>query len=262
VPLPRNRARKAASIVVCVMAALSIHRASRAQEARTSIPGPTTSDITRALEQVRTDPNLAAERTIKMLRLKSTTAKTQAGLPGWLIWLQELFRWIAQSARLLVWAAAAGLAAVLITYLMRIVRSHPDTPSESHSFAAPTHVRDLDIRPETIPRDIGAAARALWDSGDHRSALALLYRGMLSRLTHLHRVPIRSSTTEADCLALATNHLTPPGHAYASRLVRVWQRVAYGGENVQSPMVYLLCDDFAGALEHTADADSAPRGAV
>ena len=50
---------------------------------------------------------------------------------------------------------------------------------------------------------------ALWDRGDHRAALALLYRGLLSRLVHVHRVPIRDSSTEGDCLALAARCLTP-----------------------------------------------------
>jgi hypothetical protein len=119
---------------------------------------------------------------------------------------------------------------------------------------APTHVRDLDIRPETLPTDIGAAARALWDRGDHRAALALLYRGMLSRLAHVHRVPIRDSTTEGDCLVLAANHLSSDTQAYASRLVRVWQRAVYGDETVIPATIHELCDGFARALDRTVPA--------
>ena len=110
-------------------------------------------------------------------------------------------------------------------------------------------MRDLDIRPESLPEDIGTAARVLWDRGEHRAALALLYRGMLSRLAHVHRIPIRDSSTEGDCLALAASHLTGDDVEYASRLVLVWQRFVYGGQDTQAATVYVLCDDFASALD-------------
>src|SRR6185295_7845985 len=103
-------------------------------------------------------------------------------------------------------------------------------------FNPPTHVRDLDIRPETLPPDIGAAARALWDAGDRRAALALLYRGLLSRLIHVHRLPIRDSSTEGDCLELAARHLTDTRRQYAAALIRAWQRFVYGGEEIQTTL--------------------------
>jgi hypothetical protein len=121
---------------------------------------------------------------------------------------------------------------------------------------APTHVRDLDIRPEMLPPDIGGAARTLWDRGEHRAALALLYRGVLSRLAHVHHLPIRDSTTEGDCLALATRHLAPGGRDYASRVIVVWQRAVYGHDEVHPSIVHRLCDDFAAALAATSLAET------
>ena len=115
-------------------------------------------------------------------------------------------------------------------------------------------MRDLDIRPASLPPDIGAAARALWDGGQHRAALALLYRGLLSRLAHVHSVPIQDSTTEGDCLALAAAHLARPRHDYVSRLVRVWQHAVYGHEEVSAGAVHDLCDGFATALDRAATA--------
>jgi hypothetical protein len=127
------------------------------------------------------------------------------------------------------------------------------------TFVPPTHVRDLDIRPESLPAEIGAAARALWDRGEHRAALALLYRGMLSRLAHVHRVPIRDSSTEGDCLSMVASHLTQRKREYMVLLVRVWQRFVYGGEDVEPSTVYALCHDFAPALDHAATLDAAAR---
>ena len=44
--------------------------------------------------------------------------------------------------------------------------------------------------------------------------------GLLSRLVHVHGVPIRASSTEGDCLALARPRLAEPSARYAARLVR------------------------------------------
>jgi uncharacterized protein DUF4129 len=208
-------------------------------------------DIARAITSVKADPNLATTRTIKTLRWKGLAAPKAAGVPPWLEWIIGLFRWFDQSARLLVWCVAAMLAGLLGVYLYRMVRARIGHPT-ADDFVAPTHVQDLDIRPESLPADIGSVARALWDRGERRAALALLYRGLLSRLAHVYRVPIRDSSTEGDCLTLAAAHLEGGRHAYAVRLVRVWQRTVYAHEPADTPVVYDLCDAFATALDAPA----------
>jgi hypothetical protein len=227
--------------------------------AEAASPGP--DEIAKALAKVKADPNLATERTIKMLRWKDVTKppEKKSGRPAWLDWVAGFFSWIGQSARVLLWCAAAVLAGLLVVYLVRIARAHGESTADE-AFIVPTHVRDLDIRPETLPSDIGAAARQLWDRGDRRAALALLYRGLLSRLAHVHRVPIRDSSTEGDCLVLAALHLTTRPHEYASSLVRIWQRSVYGREDVQTDAVYVLCDDFASALDAPASTMTAATG--
>jgi hypothetical protein len=208
---------------------------------------PTPAEISRAIDIVKADPNLTPERTFKTLRWKDTGSKT-SGTSWWIQWMTGLFEWLGQSARLLVWAAAAALAGMLVVSILRMVRDHA-VSERDQPFVAPTHVRDLDIRPETLPPDVGAAARLLWDGGDHRTALALLYRGLLSRLVHVHRLAIHDSSTEGDCLQLSARHLTSPRHDYASRLIGAWQRAVYGHEDVAATIVHALCDDFAPALD-------------
>ena len=221
-------------------------------------PGP--EDVARALETVRADPNLATERTITTLRWDKQ--QSASARPAWVQWILGLFGWLARSARFAVWAVLLALAAVLIVYIVRIVRKR-GVPIREAASIAPTHVRDLDIRPEMLPDDIGGAARTLWDRGEHRAALALLYRGVLSRLAHVHQLPIRDSTTEGDCLALATRHLAPAGRNYASRVIVVWQRAVYGHDEVQPSIVYRLCDDFAAGLATTSLAETGgAEGAV
>jgi hypothetical protein len=121
--------------------------------------------------------------------------------------------------------------------------------------AAPSHVRDLDIRPESLPDDIGAAALALWERGEQRSALALLYRGLLSRLVHSHGVPIRASSTEGECLALAESRVAAPSARYATRLVETWTAAVYGDLQPATAAVQTLCGEFAVALDRAAGAE-------
>ena len=221
---------------------------------------PTHAEITRAVAQVKADPNLATERTIRTLRWKDSTKKP-SGTPEWLSWITGLFGWIAQGSRVVAWTAVAVLAAMLLFYAVRLLQAR-GLGSTTIGLMAPTHVRDLDIRPESLPADVGAAARALWSRGQHRAALALLYRGLLSRLAHVHRVPIRDSSTEGDCLALSATHLTFERNEYTSRLVRVWQRAVYGGEDADTASVYALCDGFALALDPAPDAAASPEPAA
>jgi uncharacterized protein DUF4129 len=217
------------------------------------------SEIGRALETVKADPNLAPEQTIKTLRWRNATERRPFATPSWLRWIAGLFHWLDQSARVLVWVAVAALAGVLVIYLTRTVRNHR-AASDEDTFVAPTHVRDLDIRPESLPKDVGVAARLLWDRGAHRMALALLYRGMLSQLAHVYAVPIRDSSTEGDCLVLATKHLPAERLEYASQVVRVWQRFVYGGQDTPAATVYGLCDQFASSLDHASPFDPMRAG--
>jgi hypothetical protein len=241
-----RRTFSAALVIVLLLAPMPMATAARAAAAQ----GPAFDEaaIARAREVVQADPLLRAEKTIRTLRWRQRGQQTRTSRAGWLVWFAGFFAWLGQSARYLVWAAAIFLVLWVVRYVLTTsTRVRPDDGDEP--FVAPTHVRDLDIRPASLPPDIGAAARALWDAGQRRAALALLYRGLLSRLAHVHSVPIADSTTEGDCLALSAAHLSTPRHAYASRLVGVWQHVVYGQEDVDGDTVRELCDGFAPALD-------------
>jgi hypothetical protein len=224
-----------------------------AQEEPTRPPF-STAEIAKAAEQVRADPNLGGTRTIRMLRWNTQPSRRWT-LPDWLSWIGDLFGFIAQSGRALFWVAIVALALALVAYLIRVFASSSEAAAAG-TLVAPTHVRDLDIRPESLPPDVGAAARRLWDQGAHRAALALLYRGVLSRLAHVHRVPVRDSTTEGDCMALAARHLDTGRQTYVVTLVTVWQHAVYGGRPAAQDEVYGLCDAFSRSLDHR-DGDAA-----
>ena len=251
---PWNKRQGFASTVPIVWLALVL---SAPITAAATSEQPTEAEIAHALDIVKADPNLGTLRTVKMLKWRDSTTPQPSKVPTWLSWLAGLFRWFDQSARVLVWGAAAVLAAFLVSYIVSLIRARGHVTAGETATVAPTRVFDLDIRPESLPDDIGAAARRLWDQSEHRAALALLYRGMLSRLAHVHQVPIRDSSTEGDCLALAALHLSPLKSEYASRLVGAWQRAVYGREEIRADFVYRLCDGFSSALDQRSPIQAA-----
>jgi hypothetical protein len=219
---------------------------------------PSVQQIDAALAELRRDPNLPQQRTITGLQWKTQEKKPEADdkNAAWMTWLRGLFTWIGSSARLISWVLIATLAALVAVFVIRLIRAR-GTDLRASRFVAPAFVRDLDIRPESLPPDIGAAARALWDGGGQRRALALLYRGLLSRLVHQHRVPVRESTTEGECLRLASQHLDEQGRGFATRLIGLWQTAVYGARMPDAQRVYALCDEFDAVLAPPAAAQAA-----
>ena len=233
------------SLLLCLTAPLV------AREPSSAATMPSREEIAAAIDNVKRDPNLGGERTMKMLRWRTGNEPSRSMNFGWLTWIAGLFAWFGESTRYLVWAAAVVAAAWLGVYAARAIRSSARAPA-ADAFVAPTHVRDLDIRPESLPANIGHAARGLWDRGEHRAALSLLYRGLLSRLTHVHRIPIRDSTTEGDCLTLLEGRVAKDTSAYAARLVNVWRGFVYGGAITAPSTMHGLCEEFAVRLDRAA----------
>ena len=241
-PLRTERTRRAAALLLC--AALVGAQPVVSQQAAP----PDLARIEAAREAVRQDAALGTERTINTLRWdRQRASQEDSATPGWLF---GLFRWLGQSARLLVWVLAAVLAAMIVVYLLRLLRDRRVVATARP--LAPTHVRELDIRPESLPADIGAAARQLWDAGDTRRALALLYRGLLSRLVHAHAAPVRDSTTEGESVLLARGCLPAAGGEFAAALVGVWQLAVYGRRTPDTATVHALCVGFSPALDAPA----------
>ncbi|HEU4951118.1 MAG TPA: DUF4129 domain-containing protein [Holophagaceae bacterium] len=92
---------------------------------------------------------------------------------------------------------------------------------------APDQLFGLDIRPGALPKDVAAAALALWRAGDARGSLSLLYRGALARLVHERGLDLPPGATEGDCLRRSGEVLAPPAGAYFRVLTLSWQALAY-----------------------------------
>jgi Domain of unknown function (DUF4129) len=260
----------AALLALCTAVLITFPSARSAESARPAPTqqaptrqAPTRQEIVAAVEKLRADPNLGVSETRRVLRINksnSPQATSKVRTPDWLTWLGSAFSWLAASARMLVWVVAILLAGVLALVIKRLIESGVAS-SHPIAFSLPTHVQDLDIRPESLPDDIGGAALELWERGEQRAALALLYRGLLSRLAHVHGVPIRDSSTEGDCLTLAAARLTAQRCVYASQLIRLWQRAVYGKIDPSVEEFRALSTGFAAAVDAAYDAKPVERAA-
>ncbi len=156
----------------------------------------------------------------------------------------------------MVWILAAVAVAVAVVAARRWLAVHGDA-IVGRAARLPSHVRELDIRPESLPADIGAAVRELWLAGERRAALSLLYRGALSRLVHSYEVAIGDASTEGDCVRLARAALPAPRGDFVTALVEAWQLAVYGGRPLASEHVLRLCADFDRFLPAVAVAATA-----
>ncbi len=84
------------------------------------------------------------------------------------------------------------------------------------------------VTPDSLPNNIPAECRKLFASGQTRKVLALLYRGTLSRLLHVHDLRVPDSATEMECDRLV-QHIRPENEAlFFNRLTISWLNTAYG----------------------------------
>jgi hypothetical protein len=207
----------------------------------------TRDEIRTAAAKLRADPNLGGEQTLRTLRWNETNQAKAVPPPRW---LTRLIDFLAGSSSLVLWLVGAVCVAIAVVWTLR--RLGERVPVAAVEQPGATTVQGLDIRPESLPENIGEAARALLEAGREREALSLLYRGALSRAVHRHGIAILPSATEGEALRAVKATLDPPRAAYFADLVALWQRAVYAGERVSAPPIDRLCRGFAASLEGAA----------
>jgi len=196
-------------------------------------PMPARRQVETVLAEVKADPDLPGTKVQKTWRLKDKpdkkeTEKEEENDPSDWRAFTDFKRWITDGGRILIWLLAA---VGVIWFALRVHRWVRVRAAFKAGSAAPlpSHVSSLDIRPESLPPDIGTEAMSLWQRGERRLALSLLYRAALSRLVHVDAVPIASASTEGECVTLASATLAQDRAAFFARLVGAWQIAVYGG---------------------------------
>jgi hypothetical protein len=205
----RRLAKRHGAAAAAVLAAVALALSPGHSYAQPKDPGKEIMEILKA-------PEFPHERDTLLWVPRERAQPAAAGAPGFALGL-----WIAQIARVLLWAAAIAIVAYLLWMAYRALPRLAAPPRDD--YRPPAQLFGMALAPESLPEDVAGAAAALAREGRLREALALLYRGALSRLVHRQGVRLLASHTEAEVLSLA------PAQAaqYLQMLIDAWRACAY-----------------------------------
>jgi hypothetical protein len=165
-------------------------------------------------------------------------------------WFETIGIGLSDLLRALAWV----LLGIAVAFLLYLVARRLDlwglwSRGSRSEYRPPDSVFGLEVRPETLPEDIGAAALGLARAGQLLGALSLLYRGVLATLLHRDGLELAGGDTEEDCLQKSASRIALPAHAYFARLLLAWQRLAYARRTVPMDEVEQLCADWAAHFQ-------------
>jgi len=179
----------------------------------------------RSIDKAMRDPLLSPKQEVTRWQLKNKPKpdkKKPAPKPGWLGFLAMVVGAIWEYG---LWILAALLLAFV---LWRLPRWLPWVQERVRPEAPPSEIIEHAIEaPSTLPDDVPAAARALWEAEHRREALALLYRASVERVAERLGAPFPPGATEAECLRRARRLPSAELQQQFSRVVRTWQAAAY-----------------------------------
>lgn len=199
--------------------------------------------IEAAVSDLGHDPNLGGQTRIRTLRwVNPSQPQPPATSPTW---IAGLFDYLGQFGGVLLWIVGAAGAAVAAIWILRLLKSAAPRAVPAPPDVNDRRVLDLDIRPDSLPDDVNAAAIELLRAGHLRDCLSLLYRASLSSAVHRFGVTLSAHHTEREVLKAVKVALDEARARYFTDLVAVWQRVVYAGETVSPEAVLPLCGAFS-----------------
>lgn len=198
------------------------------------------------IAEVMTHKDLQTKRT--ETNWKYTGPKAEPKEPAsqdwsWLKKLVERLSSVAGVVEVALWALLA-LAIIWAIRKRHLLMRRWVRPTGSPIVARRETVFGLDIEPESLPADVEAEAWRLWQAGDPRAALSLLYRATLSHLVIRENLKLGAHATEEDCLRLCRKRLTPELGSFMTRLTLAWQRIAYAAQPIAHDTARELCADW------------------
>lgn len=187
-------------------------------------------DFSRSVAKAYEEPALSGKRTQRIWKPigddRPTTDRERSSSPAWARAIGGLFAIVAEYGLYI-------LLAVLVYFLVRarhiwlpwlkaagaIVRG---------SALPPPLVTAIEAPPEPdIPDDLDGAVRALWQRGEPRAALALLYRAGVQALVEARGESLPPGATESECLRAARALRGWPRLDGFVRVVASWRAAAY-----------------------------------
>ncbi|GAA5163042.1 DUF4129 domain-containing protein [Viridibacterium curvum] len=202
-----------------------------------------------AASQVMADPVFGTEETRREWKWKPFEFKNpDINSPNWLKeWGKSFARFVSAFAEFLATAGRglgwAVLAIIIVALIIVLAREMRRRQGKARSFTPLAELAGFDIRPESLPDDVAAAARQLMQTGKPREALSLLFRGALSALAWRDHVPFAPGDTEGDCLDRVHQH-APACFSPLARLLSSWQTLAWAHRDLDAGTLEQLCREW------------------
>lgn len=147
---------------------------------------------------------------------------------------QEFSPALVELFKLMAWILLGIVVGLILLRLIQWAMGL-DAPAARAKVAPETgalELAGLDLRRESLPRDVVAEARTLWDAGQVKDAVSLLYRASLVVLRDQHGLFIEDGDTEGRCMRKVTALEVQELGIYFGGLTDRWTRLAYGGEGL------------------------------
>tara|TARA_R110002049_G_scaffold54869_18_gene152384 strand:- start:261 stop:1802 length:1542 start_codon:yes stop_codon:yes gene_type:complete len=257
----RRAGQLAASSALAIVLALSalMPAASRAQDTdsedvqEAAVPGSridgywAAEDVDPAVERVYEDPLLDTERTVEewqRLDRPEPDVDEPVGNSIWFDWLNRLGRTVSVIIEFGLWIFIAFLLFLVFALRDRWLPYLGFGHSKRRS-AARVFIGGEEVTAASLPDDVSGEALRLWQSGDKRAALSLLYRGSVFAAVTQHGVRLPPSATEGDCLDAVVRHATDAQSEFFRRIVRAWVACAYGFRAPPDQVVLPLCAEWS-----------------
>jgi len=163
----------------------------------------------------------------------------------------------------------AMLIGVVAAFLYRY-RDKLGAFSFARNVVKATEIAGMDIRPESLPDDVAKQVAELWQRGQRRAALALLYRATVSRLVNDNHLKLTQGATEGDCLrevlhAQRRQELSETRSGVTRLVTDVWLHAAYADRWPDDAMIVSHCAAWRKEFDATVAAKvmgAAPAGAA
>ena len=208
------------------------------------------------IQQVMKNKNLGERKRVKRwVTIKKDELPTLAGDEGFLKSFSKLFSFLVEFGLWLL----IGIGILLLFYF----RDHwlhllnIQVGKKKSDYESPEVMFGMDVRPESLPNDIPGEAQALWQKGQQRESLSLLYRGALVQLINKESVQLQNSFTEGDVLRHAKNKLSDMKQAYLVRLTQQWRLIAYAHRNPSEEDMQILFNGWHSDFANTVHDSSA-----
>lgn len=145
--------------------------------------------------------------------------------------MNEIFRSIALFVSKIIefglWIIIAIAIILLFYHRKKWLHLLQNRKKTDDKYEAPEIMFGMDVRKESLPKDIIEESKKQWQKGQHREALSLLYRGALIRLINQENIRLKNSYTEGDVLRSANKQLTTSKQNYLKLLTTQWKLIAY-----------------------------------